>query len=156
MNLARNPAGFYTVGIVYRFDSTLGPVYYDWDGHSCSLIWLRDVGENLGQNADPASDWFEQCFQKNIITLPPLAMPKTPFQVKMRAGLLDIPFGEVRTYGELAKRLATAPRAMGQALGANPLPILIPCHRVLAADGLGGFACSLGWKKKLLDFERRL
>lgn len=75
--------------------------------------------------------WFEQCFQKNIITLPPLAKPKTPFQVKMRAGLLDIPFGEVRTYGELAKRLATAPRAMGQALGANPLPILIPCHRVL-------------------------
>jgi methylated-DNA-[protein]-cysteine S-methyltransferase len=74
----------------------------------------------------------------------------------MRKGLLEIPFGEVRTYGELARRLATSPRAMGQALGANPLPILIPCHRVIAADGLGGFACGLEWKRKLLKFERRL
>lgn len=156
MNLARNLTGFYTVGMVYRFDSPLGPVYYGWGGQHCSHIWLQDVVENLGQNANPVSDWFKQYFQKNVTALPPLVMAKTPFQAKMRAGLLDIPFGEVRTYGELAKRVATAPRAMGQALGANPLPILIPCHRIVAADGLGGFACGLEWKKKLLNFERRL
>jgi methylated-DNA-[protein]-cysteine S-methyltransferase len=156
MNLARSPAGFYITGMIYRFDSPLGPVYYGWGGQICSHIWLQNVGENSGWNADPVSEWFEQYFQENAITLPPLAMPKTPFQAKMRAGLLDIPFGEVRTYGELAKKLATAPRAMGQALGANPLPILIPCHRVVAADGLGGFACGLEWKKKLLNFEHRL
>jgi methylated-DNA-[protein]-cysteine S-methyltransferase len=74
----------------------------------------------------------------------------------MRAGLLEIPFGKVRTYGELVKRLGTSPRAMGQALGTNPVPILIPCHRIIATDSLGGFACGLEWKKLLLNFERRL
>ena len=152
MNLARSPASFHTAGMIYRFDSPLGSVYYDWDGQSCSHIWMQDIDENLGQNNDPVSDWLEQYFQKNVTALPPLSMPKTPFQAKMRAGLLEIPFGEVRTYGELAKKLTTAPRAMGQALGANPLPILIPCHRVVAADGLGGFACGLEWKEKTAQF----
>jgi methylated-DNA-[protein]-cysteine S-methyltransferase len=53
--------------------------------------------------------------------------------------LMKIPAGRPTTYGALAQRLGTAPRAVGQACGANPLPILIPCHRVVAAGGLGGF-----------------
>ena len=142
--------------MVYRFDSPLGPVCYGWDGQSCSDIWLCDIDGNQGQHADPVSRWLAQYFRKHVTALPPLAMPKTTFQAKMRQGLLDIPFGEVRTYGELAKTLATASRAMGQALGANPLPILIPCHRIIAADGLGGFACGLEWKQRLLTFECRL
>jgi len=142
--------------MIYRFDSPLGSVCYGWDGQSCYHIWLQDIGESQGWNADPVSRWLEQYFQGNATALPPLALPKTPFQTKMRKGLLEIPFGEVRTYGELAIRLATSPRAMGQALGANPLPVLIPCHRVIAADGPGGFACGLKWKKKLLKFERML
>lgn len=63
----------------------------------------------------------------------------TPFQSSVWRTLLAIPAGQPTTYGALAKMLGSAPRAIGQACGANPLPILIPCHRVLAANGLGGF-----------------
>lgn len=63
----------------------------------------------------------------------------TPFQLRVWHALMAIPAGRPTTYGALARQLGTAPRAVGQACGANPLPILIPCHRVVAASGLGGF-----------------
>jgi len=128
-------------------------IHYDWDGHLCSHIHL-DV--QIGAQAsgdDPVARWLRDYFAGRTAPLPPLAAPQTAFQAKMRQGLLEIPAGETRTYGELAKRLGTSPRAMGQALGANPLPILIPCHRVVAASGIGGFSDGLEWKKRLLAFE---
>jgi len=85
--------------------------------------------------------------------LPPLARPKTSFQARLRQALLNIPLGKTCAYGELAASLGSGARAVGQALGANPLPIIIPCHRILAKGGLGGFACGLDWKRKLLAFE---
>jgi methylated-DNA-[protein]-cysteine S-methyltransferase len=63
----------------------------------------------------------------------------TPFQLRVWHALLAIPRGEPTTYGALAKQLGTAARAVGQACGSNPLPVLIPCHRVVAGNGLGGF-----------------
>jgi methylated-DNA-[protein]-cysteine S-methyltransferase len=70
----------------------------------------------------------------------PLAPVGTDFRRKVWQALLDIPAGKTRTYGEIANQLGSAPRAVGQAVGDNPIPILIPCHRVIAADGsLGGF-----------------
>lgn len=63
----------------------------------------------------------------------------TPFQLRVWQVLVAIPPGMPQTYGALARQLGTAARAVGQACGANPLPILIPCHRVVAANGLGGF-----------------
>lgn len=63
----------------------------------------------------------------------------TPFQLRVWRALLAIAPGQPTTYGALAKQLGTAARAVGQACGANLLPILIPCHRVVAAKGLGGF-----------------
>jgi len=63
----------------------------------------------------------------------------TPYRQRVWQALQAIPAGQTRSYGELARSLATAPRALGQAVGDNPLPVLIPCHRVIAADGgLGG------------------
>lgn len=84
----------------------------------------------------------------------------TPFQLRVWHALMAIPAGQTTTYGALAKRLGTAARAVGQACGSNPLPIFIPCHRVLAANGLGGFMHSsngapLGVKTWLLAHERR-
>ncbi|KVW97316.1 methylated-DNA--[protein]-cysteine S-methyltransferase [Thiobacillus denitrificans] len=84
----------------------------------------------------------------------------TPFQLRVWRTLMAIPAGQQTTYGTLAKLLGTAPRAVGQACGANPLPILIPCHRVVAASGLGGFMHSssgapLDVKTWLLAHERR-
>lgn len=68
-----------------------------------------------------------------------------------------IPYGQVRSYRWIAERLGRpeASRAVGNALARNPLPIIIPCHRVTRSDGtLGGYALGLGWKKRLLKLER--
>ncbi|OQA34436.1 MAG: Methylated-DNA--protein-cysteine methyltransferase [Betaproteobacteria bacterium ADurb.Bin341] len=71
----------------------------------------------------------------------PLKAQGTNFQRRVWAQIAAIPPGQTRTYGELAQVLNTGPRAVGQACGANPVPIVVPCHRVIAAKGrLGGFA----------------
>jgi methylated-DNA-[protein]-cysteine S-methyltransferase len=70
----------------------------------------------------------------------PLAVAGTPFRQKVWHALLNISAGQTRTYGEVARELGSGPRAVGQAVGDNPIPIIIPCHRVIAANGgLGGF-----------------
>ena len=81
----------------------------------------------------------------------------TPFQQRVWEATRRIPYGETRTYGEIARAAGSplAARAAGQALGANPFPIIVPCHRVVASDGgLGGFGGGLEMKKRLLEMER--
>jgi methylated-DNA-[protein]-cysteine S-methyltransferase len=70
----------------------------------------------------------------------PLLIEGTPFQRRLWDALREIPRGKTLTYGELAQRLGGEARAVGQACGDNRLPIVIPCHRVVAAKGIGGFA----------------
>lgn len=70
----------------------------------------------------------------------PLAQVGTEFQKKVWQVIASIPRGEVKTYGQVARLLNSAPRAVGQACGANWFPLVIPCHRVTAASGLGGFS----------------
>jgi methylated-DNA-[protein]-cysteine S-methyltransferase len=85
----------------------------------------------------------------------PLKPSGTAFQRNVWRAIAAIPQGETLTYGEIAKKLRSAPRAVGQACGRNPFPILVPCHRVVAADGgLGGFANARGGY--LLDTKRWL
>ncbi len=75
------------------------------------------------------------------------------------AAMAEIPYGETRTYGDLAADLGTAPVAVGQACGRNPVPILVPCHRVVGSDGnLRGFSADGGvdTKRRLLDLEARV
>jgi methylated-DNA-[protein]-cysteine S-methyltransferase len=74
----------------------------------------------------------------------PLALAGTAFQRRVWQGIREIPAGAVWTYGQLAKVAGGVPRAVGQACGSNPLPLVIPCHRVVAANGLGGFAHHAG------------
>lgn len=74
----------------------------------------------------------------------PLLIEGTPFQKRLWAALCDIPRGKTLTYGALAKQLGGEARAVGQACGDNRLPIVIPCHRVVAANGIGGFAHATG------------
>lgn len=69
----------------------------------------------------------------------PLAPSGTPFQCRVWAALTEIPFGQVVTYGQFARELGTSARAVGGGCRANPIPIVIPCHRVVARSGLGGF-----------------
>jgi len=82
----------------------------------------------------------------------------TAFQINVWKRLCDIPYGETISYGELAKRIgnAKASRAVGLANGSNPIPIIIPCHRVIGSNGkLTGYGGGLPIKEKLLALERR-
>lgn len=85
----------------------------------------------------------------------PMDLSGTPFQLAIWKVIAAIPAGQVMTYGELARRAGYpgAARAAGSACGANPIPILIPCHRVVAQHGLGGFGMDLALKKKWLAQE---
>lgn len=69
--------------------------------------------------------------------------------VQVRRAMADIPMGETRTYGQIAKAVGAPAQAVGQACGANPLPILIPCHRVLGRNSLGGFSAPGGVETKV-------
>ena len=94
---------------------------------------------------------------KTPAQLPPLDLSNgTAFQQRVWHALQNIPAGQTRSYGQVAAAMGrpTAARAVGAACGANPLPLLIPCHRVLAARGkLGGFSGGLAWKIMLLECE---
>ena len=88
----------------------------------------------------------------------PLRPSGTQFQVAVCNAMLRIRYGEVRTYGEIAEDISSAPRAVGGACGRNPIPILIPCHRVVGANGkLTGFSGGEGvsTKRTLLTLEQR-
>lgn len=88
----------------------------------------------------------------------PLAPQGTAFRQQVWRALCDIPFGETRTYGDLARKLKTAPRAVGGACGANPIAIVVPCHRVVGGGGaIGGFSGGDGCdtKRVLLALEER-
>ncbi|WP_255169829.1 methylated-DNA--[protein]-cysteine S-methyltransferase [Natrononativus amylolyticus] len=82
------------------------------------------------------------------------------FTGRVMAAMAAIPYGETRTYGDLAADLETAPVAVGSACGRNPVPVIVPCHRVVGADSLGGFSAGgddpLGFKRRLLDHEERV
>lgn len=105
-------------------------------------------------------EWPSSAFTENPKT--PRLTPQTPihlvgsdFQHRVWAALLDIPAGEVLTYGELAAKIGkpSAARAVGTALGANPVPLVVPCHRIVASTGLGGFTGNLEIKRALLNTE---
>lgn len=88
----------------------------------------------------------------------PLAPEGTEFQQEVWRAVAAIPYGETRSYGEIARRIgkADAVRAVGAANGQNPLPIVIPCHRVIGSDGrLTGYGGGLPLKKRLLELESR-
>ena len=78
------------------------------------------------------------------------------FVGEVMAAMCDIPYGETRTYGDLAERLDTAPVAVGQACGRNPVPLVVPCHRVVGAADVGGYSAGSGpaLKRALLRLER--
>jgi len=88
----------------------------------------------------------------------PLAPAGSPFEKRVWSAMQKIPYGETRCYGDLAVDISSAARAVGGACGKNPIPIVIPCHRVLAKAGLGGYsgAGGLDTKQALLRLEGAL
>jgi O-6-methylguanine DNA methyltransferase len=86
----------------------------------------------------------------------PLDLRGTPFQLRVWGELLRIPYGETRSYADVARAIGEpgAPRAVGAANGANPVALVVPCHRVVATHGLGGYGGGLPLKRQLLALER--
>jgi methylated-DNA-[protein]-cysteine S-methyltransferase len=137
-----------------------GPVSYATDGERVRTLLLgkrlRDPGRPTALDREVVRQ-LEQYFagRRDAFDLP-VALDLTRFRSKVLRAVGRIPYGEARSYGEVARAVGQprAARAVGQAVGANPLPLLIPCHRVLAAQGrLGGFGGGLRWKRFLLELE---
>jgi len=120
------------------------------DGSVTALHWGRDgtlaEGPLYQQMAGELAAYFAGTLQKFQT---PVAPRGSAFQQRFYAALCAIPYGETRTYGELADDLGVSAQAIGQACGANPIAIIIPCHRVLAADGLGGYSGAGGIEAKV-------
>jgi len=116
--------------------------------------WQPDTGGLL----DPARRELDAYFDGRLKEFRiPLAPRGTAFQQMVWRNLREIPYGETISYGELARRIGDprAVRAVGAANGANPIAIIVPCHRVIGANGsLVGFGGGLPIKRALLDFER--
>ena len=144
---------FYT-----QYDSPVGPLALASDG--TSLTELR-FGPSPKQITDlplfrAAFAWLDEYFLgRDPGPTPPLSPAGTAFQQRVWRELVRVPFGDTVSYGALAKAAGCgSPRAVGQAVHNNPIAILIPCHRVIGADGsLTGFAGGLDTKRRLLTLE---
>jgi methylated-DNA-[protein]-cysteine S-methyltransferase len=138
----------------------LGEVTISEDG---GAIVALDWGRGRDQEATPllrqARDQLQEYFDGKRMSFDlPLAPVGSDFQKRVWAALCAIPPGETRSYADIARAVGSAPRAVGGANGANPIPLFIPCHRVIAADGsLGGYSGGDGpaTKRYLLDLESR-
>lgn len=120
------------------------------DGRITRLRWGGEAASGTpGPAAERAADQLRAYFAKDLRAFDlPLELGQG-FQARFLAALLDIPFGETRTYGDLAGALGVSAQAIGQACGANRIPVIIPCHRVLGATGLGGYSGRGGIETKV-------
>ncbi|TMB60973.1 MAG: methylated-DNA--[protein]-cysteine S-methyltransferase [Chloroflexi bacterium] len=167
--------GLETVG--YRVvDSPLGPlwiavgpkgvlaIHYGGEPSAAELARIvRTYGPGLlpdARRVDPVARELDQYFggTRRRFDIAVDLTPLTEFQRRILSATARVAFGEVSTYAKVATQAGSerASRAAGQALGANPIPIVVPCHRILASDGtLGGYAGGLDAKRRLLGLERR-
>ena len=130
------------------------PVGHIWvssdDGAVTGISWGRPEAEGQDPVLDQARAELDAYFAGKLTEFTvPLALPKPGFKRDFLQALIDIPFGETRSYGDLAKELGVSAQAIGQACGANYIPIIIPCHRVLGAQNLGGFSGAGGVETKV-------
>jgi methylated-DNA-[protein]-cysteine S-methyltransferase len=125
------------------------------DGKITAICWGNGGGNGsplLAEAARQLAAYFDGRLSHFDLPLGPAG---SPFETDVWAAMQEIPYGETRCYGDLAQRVGSAPRAVGRACGRNPIPIVIPCHRVLAKGGLGGYSGEggLATKQHLLALE---
>ena len=140
--------------------SPLGPLYVEADEHGLTKLYTdghrlhADAGPDDGTFAEVQKQLDEYYSGERTEFDLPLSEHGTPFELAVWARLREIPYGETTTYGELARELGSVPRAVGRANGRNQISIIVPCHRVIGADGsLTGYAGGLEAKRALLDLE---
>ena len=163
-----NVTGENAMDFTHRTGSPLGPLLLASDGEALVGLWFegqKRFAAGLAADArearlpvfDQAEEWLSQYFSGRAPDFtPPLAPRGTAFARAVWRELMTVPFGATVTYGELARRLSASPRAVGGAVGRNPISLIIPCHRVIGADGrLTGYAGGLERKERLLALEKR-
>jgi methylated-DNA-[protein]-cysteine S-methyltransferase len=148
-------------------ESPVGRLALEADGDTLTGVswtsgrWASDTERAPGEKTTPvlkeAQEQLERYFKRQLQRFDlPLGARGTPFQKSVWTMMSAIPFGETATYGGMAMALSSGPRAVGMACGRNPLPIVVPCHRVLGSGGKeGGFSGGQGLptKRKLLALE---
>lgn len=153
-----------------QLESPVGLLTLSSDGFAITGLWMashRALPQFPDEQFRPAlsvfqatQSWLSAYFSRAPLpSLPPIAPAGTPFQKAVWSQLLSIPYGKTTTYGTIshnlrAQAVPSSPQAVGGAVGHNPISILIPCHRVLGADGsLTGYAGGLSVKRQLLQLE---
>lgn len=156
----------------HHYASPLGGILLAADGEGLTGLWFEgqkyyargldaDHEEKLLPVFAQAARWLDTYFGgREPDFTPPLRLTGTKFQLAIWRGLLAIPYGATETYGGLARlcsRAGMAARAVGGAVGRNPVSIIVPCHRVVGADGsITGYAGGIDRKAKLLALEGAL
>lgn len=155
---------------IAHYDSLLGGITLASDGRALTGLFFdgqKYFGSTLGARSEERADlsvfdearrWLEVYFSgQRPGTPPPLLLNGTPFQRRVWESLLSIPYGHTVTYGELAQRLGCrSAQAVGGAVGRNPVSLIVPCHRVVGANGsLTGYAGGLDRKAALLKLEQK-
>lgn len=156
------------------YESSLGNILIAADNLGLTGLWFENQ-KYFAQNLDPnhemkdlpifneTKQWLNIYFSgRNPKSIPQLHIMGSPFRMKVWRILLQIPYGEVMTYGEISKKIAAemnlpriSAQAIGGAIGHNKISIIIPCHRVIGHNGnLTGYAAGINKKAKLLELER--
>lgn len=155
---------------IHKYTSVLGHITLASDGENLTGLWF-DGQRHYARGLDPcheakalpvfdlAERWLDTYFSgREPDFTPPLNMKGTAFQRAVWACLMEIPYGATATYGAIAARMGvpnTSARAFGGAVGRNPISLIVPCHRVVGADGsLTGYAGGLERKQRLLALEK--
>ena len=150
------------------WQSPLGEIILEADEKGLNGLWFAEG--HHGANPDPdavvldnpaideAKRWLEDYFAgRDPGFTPPLHLMGTDFRTRVWAALMEIPFGRTATYGQIAARVGASARAVGGAVGSNPVSLIVPCHRVVGANGsLTGYAGGLWRKEALLRLEGSL
>lgn len=154
------------------YTSPLGPIVIESDGQAitslrfsseqaCDISTAQEKAPKETTTTIPiiveTLQWLDDYFAgKRPCNVPQLNPQGTAFQKRVWQALLTIWYGQTKTYGEIAKMVdCRSAQAVGQAVGANPIALIIPCHRVIASNGqLGGYAYGIKIKKRLLELEQ--
>lgn len=152
---------------IHHYESPLGAMTMSSDGESLGELWFGDCRENEYEEKilpvfEETVKWLDIYFGGNIPDFTPvLSVQTTEFRKKVCDIMLTIPYGKTMTYGEIANVIAKqlgmkqmSAQAVGGAVGHNPIALIIPCHRVMGANGkLTGYAAGVDRKEKLLKLE---
>lgn len=152
----------------YHYDSPLGGITLASDGEALTGLWFdgqkyfadtldAEYAEKALPVFDEAARWLDLYFGRTVPDFTPRLNPRgSAFRRMVWNVLLSIPYGHTMTYGEIAQRLGCrSAQAIGGAVGHTPISLIIPCHRVLGADGsLTGYAGGMDKKRRLLELEQ--